>query len=514
MNNSSVASSTSDDALNIATIAAEGLGDKLPHLWLNRGDLSQKLMFRSLFLPDADLKNEKPDLAESYTVSDDKLTYKITMKDGVKWHDGQNLTGEDVVWSIGMVLKASQVNAIYTSAFSSIEGAEAWIAKKSDHISGISVDGKTITIKLSKPVGNFIPVLGQFAIYPKHLLKDENPLEIHNSDFWKNPIGNGMYKLEKLEPGNYASFVPAETYEGKKPKVKKIVLTTVSEPTSAAKTGKLDFFNTNVVEIIESMKSVDNFAANSIDMLFYRYLVVNIQDAEGNKNEEMADKRVREALMYGIDRKILAEKLYPNLATSLNTGVPSSFNEYDTEASEYEFNPKKAKKLLQEANFDFNKTIKLRYYYEDQTSINFMTAVAQYLTELGMKVEVLKFQGDVASELYKMKDYDLALKGLSSFGYEEWYGEYESKNANFKNVFGSEGIFDNAVNRLKGTEDMKERQEILSELQNLEVEHLYKLPLYTIKSYYYVNEEKVKTSGIYGNPWYNYDMKFEEWEIK
>ncbi|EKN66493.1 oligopeptide ABC transporteroligopeptide-binding protein [Neobacillus bataviensis LMG 21833] len=507
------AATKNDGTLNIANVG-EKFGDKFTALWLNRGQLEQKLMFRSLFLPDADLKNLKPDLAKDYKVSDDQLTYTLNMKENVKWHDGQPLTAEDVVWSIGTVLKAAQVNAIYTSAFSAIEGADAWKEGKAETLSGITADGNTITVKLTRPVGNFIPVLGQFAIYPKHLLKDENPLEIHNANFWKNPIGNGMYKLEKLEPGNFAVFVPADTYEGAKPKIEKIVVTSVSEPISAAKAGKIDFFNTNVAEFIEGMKSVDSFKANPIDMLFYRYFIVNMQDADGKVNEKMADKRVREAILYAIDRKSLTAQLYPELATLLNTGVPSTFDEYDKNAPKYEYNPEKAKQLLKEANFDFNEKIKLRYYYGDQTSINFMTAVAQYLTDVGLKVDVLKFQGDATSELYQIKDYDIALKGLSSFGYEEWYGEYESSNANFVNIFGKKGTFDDAINRLKATSDDKERAKILKELQKLEEENLNKLPLYTTKTYYYINDSKVKTAGIYGNPWYNYDMKFEEWEIK
>jgi peptide/nickel transport system substrate-binding protein len=506
---------TSDGVLNIATLGeSNGFGDRLDDVWVNRGELSKVLMFRSLFLPEPDLQNVNPDLAKGYTVSDDKLTYTITMKDGLKWHDGDDLTAEDVVWSIETVLKAAQVNAIYTGTFSTIEGANEWMEGTSDNISGISVDGSTITIKLSKSVGNFIPVLGQFPILPKHLLKDENPLEIHNSDFWKNPVGNGMYKLEKLEPGNFATFVPAETYEGTKPKIKKIALTAVSDPTTAAQTGKIDFFNTNVAEYISGMKSVNGFSAHPIDILYYRYFVVNIQDTEGKVNETMADKKVREALMYGIDRKALTEQLYPGLATVLNTGVPTSFDEHYSDAPKYEFDPEKAKQLLKEANFDFNQTVKLRYYYGDQTSINFMTAVAQYLTNLGMKVDVLKFQGDATTELYKTRDFDISFKGLSAFGFEEWYGEYESTNSNFVNILGDEGVFDDAINRLKETSDAAERKEILGELQKLEIENLYKLPLYSTNNYFYVNDEALKTSGVFGNPWYNYDMKFEEWELK
>src|SRR5690625_125296 len=157
--------------LNLGGISSDS--DDLDHLWEGRGDIHKVLMFRSLFLPDVDLQNVKPDLAEDYNISDDGLTYQIEMKEGLKWHDGEDLTAEDVIWSIETVLKATQINAIYSGAFSTIEGADEWKGEEADGLSGISVDDNVITIKLSEKVGNFIPVLGQFPIYPKHLLEDE-----------------------------------------------------------------------------------------------------------------------------------------------------------------------------------------------------------------------------------------------------------------------------------------------------------------------------------------------------
>ena len=104
----------SDGSLKLVLSTADGSStdDKVPTPWYNR-NLATNLMFRSLFIADSTLTSVKPDLAD-YTVSDDGLTYTITMKDGLKWSDGEPLTVEDVVFSIETAQKAATINAIYT----------------------------------------------------------------------------------------------------------------------------------------------------------------------------------------------------------------------------------------------------------------------------------------------------------------------------------------------------------------------------------------------------------------
>ena len=504
-----------DNALYLFTpTTGATMTTKLDHPWVNRGDVWKVLMFRSLFLPDPTLTTMSPDLASSYEISSDGLTYTITMKNGPTWHDGTPVTADDVIFSIQTALKAAQVNAIYTGVFSHIVGAADYVNGKTSSISGLSAKGNVITMKLDSKVGNAINVLGQFAIMPKHLLKDVNPLEFQNATFWKHPIGNGMYKLQEFNPGNYAVFVPYEKYDGPKPKIPQIILTAMTDPVVAAQSGKLDLYNTNATDQISEFNKIKGFTAYPVDITFYRYFVINIKDANGNPNKTMSDVRVRKALMYAIDFKTLAEGLYPGLAKLIYTGVPTSLPAYDKTSEVYTYNPEKAKQLLKEANFDFSKTLRLRFYYSDQTSINFMTAVAQYLAQIGIKTDVQKFQGDATTELYKIRDYDIALKGLSAFWFEEWYGEYASDNSNFVNIFGKDGLFDEKVNELRETTDPARRNQILVDLQKLEQKYLYKLPIFTLQNIFYVNTAKVKATNVFGNPWFNWDYKFADWELK
>ncbi|QQE78415.1 ABC transporter substrate-binding protein [Alicyclobacillus sp. SO9] len=524
-NNTSSSSSSvnGNNALNILWIGSSGapggpVGSKFPGLWLNRGGLQNVLMFRSLFLPNAALTKETPDLAKSYSVSSNGLTYKITMKNHLKWQDGKPLTAKDVVWSIKTVLKATLVNPMYTNSFSEIKGAKSWISGTSNSLSGVSANGNVITINLVKPVADFIDVLGQFPIYPEHLLKNVNPLQIGTSSFWKHPIGDGMYKLSKFVPGNYAILVPSNTYNGPKPKIKKIIIRGASNPVLAAQKGNLDLYNTNNPQEVSGLKSVKGFVEHPINILYYRYLIFNIKGDKGNKNDDpMANYKVRQAILYGINRRKLAKSIYPSLARINNTGVPSSNAAYDSSAPTYSYNPTKAKQLLKQAHFNFGQTIKLRYYYSDQNSKNFMTAVAQYLRNLGMKVNLQQFQGNATDDLFKVRNYDIALKGLSAFNFQNWYNEYSPNPNNFfTKIWGKSNLvkFNADIKKLSEIRNPAQRKSTLLALQKLEEKTLYKAPLFMLGNSYFVNNNKVKLAGKLGNPWYNYNMDFQNWTIK
>lgn len=492
-------------------LVPEGTGDRVPTCWNNR-TMQTNLLFRALFLAEPDLVNVKPDLAESYEISDDGLTYTIVMKEGLKWSDGEALTADDVAFSIKANLKAAVSNGIYTSAFTKIEGGQEWKDGAAD-LAGLKVDGNTITITLTDPYASFIPVLAQFAILPEHILKDADPLELHNNDYWIKPVGSGMYMVDEMSTGNYFSMVPNPHYEGQAPKIQKVVSYWVSDYITTAQAGKLDYVFTNATDQISEIGKLAYMQKNPVDILFYRYFICNMEGVDGNENPVMKDPRVREALLYAIDREELAKGMFPDLATVINSGVPNEYPEYNGKT--YEYNPEKAKQLLEEAGYDFNHTFRILYYYTDQTSIDFMDAIAYYLEQVGMKVETVQSQQGTV-DLFQTRNYDVGYKGLSAFTISEWFGEYQSANANFAQIFGGDTQFDDLISQLGSETDAAKRSDLLKQLQELEQKNLYKIPLYTIGNVIFLNTDHVSLpEGVtFCNPWYRCDVDFENWEIK
>ena len=452
-----------------------------------------------------------PCLATEWEQLDD-TSMQFKLREDVTFSNGDPLTAEDVKYSIETLLKVSACNAIFTNAFGNIKGADAWRDGSADTLEGVQVDGNTITITLDSSYGAFLSVIAQFVILPEHATSSIDPLELNNDEYWANPVTSGAFKLGEMSAGNYYTLVPNENYEGTPWKITQIINYFVPDLITAAQAGNTYYVSTNSPETISELQKLDSMTMFPIDILFYRYFICNMEGVDGNENPVMQNPKVREAILYAIDRETLATQLFPELANVINSGVPNSYEEYN--GVSYDYDPEKAKQLLEEAGYDFSHTFRILYYYTDQTSIDFMEAIAYYLREVGMTVETIQSQQGT-TDLYQTRNYDIGYKGLSAFSIAEWYGEYQSTNAYFQNIFGGDTQFDELATQIAAEADPAKRSEILKELQTLEQENLYKLPLYTIGNNLFINTASVKLpDGItFGNPWYIHDMDLENWEI-
>lgn len=493
-----------------------GTGDRVPYVWQDGDGLVPYMLFRTLLMADSKYESTTPDLAKEWKKSDDGKTYEFTLKDDVKWSDGQALTAADVEFSVRLALKASVINGIFPAAFLKVEGAKDFKEDKADKVSGITVEGNKVTFKLTAPVGNFEQIMAQFYILPKHKLESENPLELNNSKFWNSPVTSGMYKVKEVSVGNFIEYDRNENYEKAKPKFDKVVYNYISDPVLALQDGKSYFYTTNKPQEISQLDTVSSLTKKPIDILFYRYFIVNLAGIDGKGNSALANPKVREAILYAINREELSKSIFPEISEVNNTGVPTALDAYLKTANKYEYNPEKAKQLLKEANYDASKPLVLTYYYKDQASQDFMQAVSYQLDQVGIKNEVTQITSDATTGLFKTRKYDLGYKGLSSFGYESWYGEYASTNTNFNNITNGDTSFDELTKKLTEASDVKERNAILADLQKLEQEKLLKLNLFTFKNFLYLNTEKVSIPDDvqFGNPFYKFDYKFETWDAK
>ena len=499
-----------DNTLHLAS-KVSGNGDRIGSIW-NNVYFTGSLLYRTLFLAEADMTTLKADLASGYTVSDDGLVYTIDWVGGSKWSDGEEFTLDDVVFSIGANLRSSASNAIFTNAFSKVVGADAWKSGEAEKLEGVVVEGNTLTITLDSPMSTFPQVLAQFAILPEHCLKDVDPLEMHNCDYWMTPVSSGMYHITEHNAGNYMVMERNEYYDGVAPKIDRIVTTYVSDTIVAAQDGLVDYSNTNKTAEVAALQAMEGMTMFPVDMLYYRYFLANISGVDGNTNPVMQDVRVRKAILHAIDRETLVESLFPGLGFVSNSGVASASSA--SIGTEYEYNPELAKQLLVEAGYDFNHTFRILYYYSDQATIDFMDAIAYYLGEIGMKVELINTTNGT-QDLFQTREYDIGYKGLSAFDISEWYGEYNSSNANFKNVFTGDTDFDAQLDKYFAATTQEEKDAVLVELQKLEAEKVYKLPMFTLGNNVFINTARIKLPDdiTFGNPWWRYDFQFENWEI-
>lgn len=490
-------SSADSGTLKLAVTTGDGstTDDKIPTPWYNR-IFSTNLMFRSLFTTDSTLTEVNPDLAEGYEVSSDALTYTITLKEGLKWSDGEALTADDVIFSINTALKTATINSIYTAAFSKI--------------SEVTADGNVITVKLATPYSDIMKVLTQFAILPKHSLENVDPLKLDSDVFWQNPVTSGMYALDELKVGNYFTLKLNEYYEGTAPKITKVINYFVSDYITAAQAGNTDYMYANAADQVELMKVLDNYKSHEVGVLFYKYFIFNMKGVDGKENEAMQNVAVRKAIMKAIDRVSLSA-LYPN-ATVLNSGVPNEYEAYN--GFEYTFDAEEAKKEIIASGYDMSRKIKICYYNNDQTSIDLINMIVYYLEQTGLTVEAT-LSNDGTTDLFTTRDYDIGFKGKAAFSLNEWYTEYISSDALFANIFGGDTAFDSLIDELTSATDQNATNEALKKLQELEQEKAYKVPLFTVGTYVFTNSRVTIPEGVtFCNPLYSCDINFANWEVK
>ena len=158
----------------------------------NMGDGLVPQILQSLFagLIDYDLEGKiVPDLAERWTVSEDGTTFRFVLREGVRFHDGDEVTADDVKRSVERALHPSAPNP-FSSYFASLAGYDRFVAKKSDHLDGVTVNGRyVVTFQLDKPDSSFLPVLAMHPMRP--VCKSGGDRYV---DTWL-PCGAGPFKL-------------------------------------------------------------------------------------------------------------------------------------------------------------------------------------------------------------------------------------------------------------------------------------------------------------------------------
>ncbi|WP_409340860.1 ABC transporter substrate-binding protein [Paenibacillus sp. MBLB4367] len=498
-------------------LVAGGPDDKFGASWADYGGFLKTNLFRRLLMLNEKVEPVGKDLAKEFTVSSDGLTYTFTLRDDVKWHDGVKFTAEDVKWSLGMALKSASINAVFSGAFGKIAGADDWKTGKANDLKGVTIDGSKVTIKLTEPVGVFQLVMAQWPPYPKHLLEKEDPAKLHLSAFWEKPVGNGPYRITEVQPNNYAMLEVFKDFYGTKPKIEKIKLQTMTEDkiVTKAQANQLDYMQVMSLDLVNEALKNPAYNAYPVDIFFDRYLQANMTGTDGKGNKKIADLRIRQALLYAIDRKALAEKLFKGQAELLETKIPSRMPEFNNKVVKYEFDAEKAKKLLKEANFDFSQTIKLQYYYTDQQSVDLIDTIKFYWEQVGVKVETSLMKGNLLELIYTKREYDFLYAGLSAMALEEAYGLFHTDSPLGMQVLGgAKDKWDPLIDELRRASDPQKRKEAVGKLQEMESQFLWHMPLFSIKQYVLVNESRLKTAGIFGNEWTNYDRKQQDWELK
>jgi ABC-type transport system substrate-binding protein len=167
-----------------------------------------KSLFDGLMDYDPGTTDLRPGLAESYTISDDGMVFTFEVRNGVQFHNGREMTAEDVVYSFNRVTNPT-TQSPGAGFFWSIKGYDAMASGEADALEGVTVEGpSTVRIELSRPDATFLHVMAlNFAsVVPREAV------EAAGDDFGKNPVGTGAFSLAEWTIGQRLVFAKNETY--------------------------------------------------------------------------------------------------------------------------------------------------------------------------------------------------------------------------------------------------------------------------------------------------------------
>lgn len=174
--------------------------------------LYQELLFDKLINADSSLNPTEGMLAESYTVAADDKSIEFVLRDGLKWHDGEPLTAEDVKFTLELMLKTPGTNAVASEVMKAIQGSADYLAGTSEDLTGVVVDGSKITVNFETISSNALAVLSQWPILPKHCLENASPETLQQDQFWQKPIGSGPFQVGEVVLNNYATLTRWDGY--------------------------------------------------------------------------------------------------------------------------------------------------------------------------------------------------------------------------------------------------------------------------------------------------------------
>ena len=333
-------------------------------------------IFNGLFKYDKDGK-VVVDLAKSYNFKDNK-TLIVNIKEDVKWHDGVNLTAQDILFTYNMI-NNPKIYTPTTTSFTKVKSVKI-------------IDKYSLEIKYKEPYFKALEIW-MVGILPKHLLKDEK--DLMTSSFNKQPIGTGPYKLKELKISQDIVLDVNKDYFTKVPKIDKIHYKFVPDPTTSfymLKQKQLDMGGLTPIQIDRQIddKFKKNFNVFERSSFGYTYLGFNL------KSDKFKDKRIREAISLSINRDQLADILFFGHARVCNGPfLPGTFA-FNKDVKTPIQNIKKAKKILKELGFDENNKFTFEVITNANNSIRVNAAeILQYqlsFAGIDMKIRVMEWQ--------------------------------------------------------------------------------------------------------------------------
>jgi ABC-type transport system substrate-binding protein len=324
-----------------------------------------------------------PDLAESFEISADGLTYTFHLRKGVTFHNGREMTAADVKYSLERTINPA-TQSPGASYYDTIKGYAEVASGTASELSGVTTpDDSTVVIELARPDAPFLHKLAlNFAfVVPKE------DVEKHGADFGKNPVGTGAFSLAEWSLGQRVVFKKNPGYYiADRPKLDEIVFEIGQDPSVALlrlERGEVDLLGDGIppARFVDVMGNADLEAlVVQGGQLHTGYVTLNTHVAP------LDNVKVRQALNMAINKDRIVQ-IINGRAVPANQALPPAMPAYDKAETGYAYDPDRAKALLAEAGLadGFSSVL---YAMNTDPNPRIAQAIQQDLAAIGVNVEI------------------------------------------------------------------------------------------------------------------------------
>ena len=432
-----------------------------------------------------------PSLAESWSVSKDGLVYEFVLRSGVKFHNGDPLTADDVKFS-----------------FERYRGAAARLLK--DRVAAIETDGGRVRFRLKEPWPDFMTYYASLATGAGWIVPRKYVEKVGDDGFKKAPVGAGPYRFVAFNPGIELTLEANEHYWRKVPSVKRLVLKAVPDETTRLamlKRGEADIVYLLQSALAEEAQRTPGLTLRPTPIVSTHWLVFLDQ---WDPKSPWADRRVRLAANHAIDRQAMNQAITLGFSRITWSIIPATFD-FFWPPPPYPYDPARARQLLAEAGYPSG--FDAGDLWCDAAADTMSEAATNYLQAVGIRVRVRPLERAAFFKSYQEKK----LKNLA-YSLSGAFGNAAIRFENFvvaggPYVYGSYPDIDGLFREQAGELDRKRREATLHRIQQLMHDKVMYAPIWEL-GFIHAQGPRVAEAGLGLIAGWAFSAPYEDLKLK
>lgn len=510
-------------ALKLMWYQGIGIDSIFEDPWRDQQSLWPYMVFDALVAEEVSNVSVVPKLATDWEVSPDGKTVTLTLREGVKWHDGEDLTVEDVLFTYNAEM--ANPNGGKKTLLAPVVGYQDVIDGKATELAGMTAEGNKIIFQLDYVDTLFVNHLAYLFILPEHLLKDVPAAELSTYEaYWSKPVGTGAYVIDQVSFPDYFTCVRNDNYWDEKAAIKNVQFTSYDAGgqdavVAALINGDLDYASGMHINdmVVASNVVAQNGAVTIVTQpaAFSRWFGFNLGDrADGKVKEDLQNPVVRQAFDMIFDKETIAS-FYNGQCIALSTFCNPEMDQYNDDIPLPKQDIEKAVEMLKSVDYDFSQVIDIAHFYADQTTLDILALLVQDFAKAGITVETHLIEGDLVKLMYEDSNFDLFYQGYGGARPCDCYWLQTSQTSiqYLGNDEERTGLFDPLYTEYTATTDLARAKELADQMQAIDYQYRFIIPLYMQNTIVVYNSEKVYIPDMISEIGTAKDYNFEQWSL-